>query len=697
LKNSLSGRATPARWLALLSPAALVLLAVPPSASALQVDPADPPPGTPVASPPAAPSADDVDLTELSLDELLDIPIEVTSVGKRTQDLAKTAAAIHVLTSEDIRRSGMKTLPDLLRLVPGLHVARTNGGGWAISARGFNGQYNGNMLVLIDGRSLYTTLFAGVFWDVQDIPTEDIERIEVVLGPGGPAWGSNSLNGVINVVTKTAAQTQGDLVSVLVGDELGPELLVRHGDEFQEGHWRAWARLSGNDAMHATDIGGGDDERDLLRAGFRVDWDSNPDRVLTIDGDVYDGNSHQVVTVTSPSPPFLLTAHNKQQVSGEHLLMNWTTKDGPSEQTSLLAYVDAAQRESVLTSEKRETYNVEWQRRRQLAAGHDVVFGAGVRAIESNTEDTALSTWDPGRRELLQQSLFAEDQITLVPDALSLTLGARLEHHTYTDIELQPSARLTWTPAEHQTVWAAVSRALRTPSQFEHDGSALIGVVPFTPPGFNTEIVLASNSDIEPVELIAYEIGWRARLSPRFTLDVTGFYNSFRNNVLYTQGTPEAIDASTIVQPIVSNNDGADLVRGFDVGASFEAREDWRLTAGWAFLDVHDGTTGAVSSFGDVSEGSAPQNQLVLTSRHDLSENVEFDVLVVHVDELSAIDVPAYWRADLRLGWQADEATEWSLGVRNLFHDHDLEWAESTFGGQSETETSLWLGYVRRF
>jgi iron complex outermembrane recepter protein len=532
---------------------------------------------------------------------------------------------------------------------------------------------------------------------VQDIPVEDIERIEVVLGPGGPAWGSNSLNGVINVVTKPAAETQGNLVSVLAGDDLGPELLVRHGDTFEDGHWRAWARLSGNDAMHPTDTTGGHDDRDLVRSGFRVDWDNNPDQVLTIDGDVYEGNSHQLLAIPSIDPPFSIKTQDNQQVSGEHLLLNWTTKDGPSEETSLLAYVDSTQRTGELTDEKRNTFDLEWQRRRQLSADHDVVFGAGVRAISSSFQNGSVASFNPDDRQLLQESLFAEDEITLVPDTLSLTLGARLEHHTYTDTELQPSAKLTWTPTANQTVWAAVSHALRTPSQVDHDGTALVAVIPDSPPGFDSELVLQGNGNVEPVELLAFELGWRARVSQRFTLDVATFYNSFTNNVLYTQGTVSAVDANTLLVPLIPGNDGHDLARGFEVSTEFQAREDWTLSAGWAFLDIHSGSDGAVSAFPDSAGGSAPQNQLIVQSKHDLSKDVDFDVLLIHVDQLSALNVPAYWRADLRLGWRADPTTEWSLGLRNLFHDHELEFSGAQYGGESEAETSLWLGYVKRF
>jgi iron complex outermembrane recepter protein len=654
---------------------------------------------TPQDAPPEDPPADgDVDLTDLSLDELFDVSIEVTSVGKRTQDLADTAAAIHVLTSEDIRRSGLKTLPEVLRLVPGLHVARVNGGSWAISSHGFNGQYNGNMLVLIDGRSLYTTLFAGVFWDVQDIPLEDIERIEVVLGPGGPAWGSNSLNGVINVVSKRAADTQGTLVSTIVGTEMGPEVLVRHGNKTEDAHWRAWARMSGNDAMHPTETTGGHDDRDLLRGGFRIDWDSNPDETVTLDGGVYQGHTRQIIDIPSLTSPPFITKKDVQDVSGEHLLFNWTRNDGPSEETSLQAYWDGTNRSGLLAGEDRDTLDLEWRRRRQWGENHDVVFGFGARTTNSDTKTGKVGSYTPDDRVLNQQSMFAEDEIELVEDRLKLTLGARLENHTYTDVELSPSLRLTWTPTEDQTVWAAVTQAMRTPSQIEHDGTALFNVTPDAPfPGFDIQTVLHGNENVESGELLGFELGWRARVTPRLTLDVATFYNRYSNTVLFTMGAPTPVGPTTLEVPLVPVNDGTAHVRGFEVSSAFEAREDWRLSAGWAFLDVHTGSDGAISAFPDGAEASAPQNQIIITSTHDLTEEVELDLLLIHVDELSGLDVPAYWRADLRLGWRPDPGHEWSLGVQNLFHDQDLEWGGEPYGGESETETSVWLGYAWRF
>jgi len=222
-------------------------------------------------------------------------------------------------------------------------------------------------------------------------------------------------------------------------------------------------------------------------------------------------------------------------------------------------------------------------------------------------------------------------------------------------------------------------------------------VIPDQPfAGFNTEIVVDGNHNVEPVELLAYELGWRAQVTPRFTLDVAAFYNQFENGVLFTQGTPTPVGPTTILVPLVPVNDGRSIARGFEVAAAWEATDAWKLSAGWAFLDVHERTDGAPSAFS--GEGTtAPQSQLIIDSRHDLAENIDFDILLIHIDELVALDVPAYWRADLRMGYRPEPATEWSIGLRNLFHNHELEWAGEPYGGQSESETSAWLGYTRRF
>ena len=676
-----TGRRAPSRPLRLA--ALLLLLAAAPAAFAQD-------------KPPPAPEAD-VDLTELSLEELLDVSVEVTSVGRKKQDSRETAAAIHVITSEDIRRSGLQSIPELLRLVPGVHVARVTGHAWAISARGFNGRFNANLLVLIDGRSVYTPLFSGVYWDVQDVMVEDVERIEVILGPGAAAWGANAVNGVINVITKSAADTQGTLVSVLAGEE-ERILALRYGGEMEDGHWRAFAKTSERQALVTPGNDSAGDESDLDHAGFRADWQPLAGDEITLQGDWYAGDEHLTADLPSlASPPFVTQVGN-DEVAGGNLLLRWTRELGPDDELVIQTYYDRTVRDNFILQEDRDTLDVDVQRHVRVSDAHDLVYGGGLRLSRSISDSSPGVTFDPDDRTLSLGGVFLEDEVTLVPEHLRLTAGARLEYHTYSGTELQPNVRMTWTPDEEHTLWAAVSRAVRVPSQADHDSVVDVSVTPGFPPGFDSVFTLVGNSGVQQEQLIAWEAGWRARLAERFWVDLAAFYNDYDDGITTAVGAPVPLSPTQLMFPLIPVNNGDEIARGLELATTWEVDEDWQLRTSYSWLDVHAARMDDSDSIpSEVAEGTAPENMALLQSHHELVEHWDLDVNLFYVDELPANGVGSYWRGDVRVGYRPDEASEWTLGVQNLFHDGDIEWDGEFLGAESAPQTAAYVKYTRRF
>lgn len=593
------------------------------------------------ASPPAAQQlikvgVGDQDLTRLSLEELS--MVEVTSVSRRPEVLAEAAAAIYVISADDIRRSGVTSLPEALRLAPNLNVQRVNAVDYAISARGFNGFETSNkLLVLIDGRSIYSTLHSGVLWDAHDVMLQDIERIEVVSGPGGALYGSNAMNGVINIITRSPHETRGTLLSVGAGDD-DAALALRHGGDLGGvGAWRAW--LTGHrrgESRARTGEEANDDARGV-RAGARADWSIGENR-LTLQGDAFDNE----VAINED----LLGVDTT--VRGANVLGRWNRPLAGGE-LQIQAYYDRHEREEPGSFEKSDTWDLSVQHAFALGP-HQVVVGAGHREVESRFfTPSSIAFLDPAERTLTLTNIFAQDQIAL-GHGLTLTLGAKFEDNSFSGQEFLPNVRLAWRRPGGDLVWAAASRASRTPNRIERD---------LTFPGFLV------GGDFQSETVTAWEVGYRANPRPRMLFSINAFYNVY-DDLRTVSTTPVTF------LPLTLTNHGEARTWGIEAWGSYDVSPTWRLSAGASTLTKeYDATRTPEDISGLVSIGDDPDYQILLRSQHDLAEAVELDVRLRAVGDLAVVE--DYVEADVRLGWRLTDTLELSLTGQNLLEDRRVE------------------------
>jgi iron complex outermembrane receptor protein len=576
-------------------------------------------------------------LKKLSLEELMGL--EVTSVSKRPEKLSETASAIQVITNEDIRRSGATSLAEALRLASNLQVAQIDSHQWAISARGFNSSSANKLLVLMDGRTLYSPLHAAVFWDVQDTLLEDVDRIEVISGPGATQWGANAVNGVINITTKSAKDTQGLLVEGGGGSALNGFGGVRYGGTLAPGvHYRIYGKYFDRDSTRF--LNGLDGANDWVRGqgGFRVDWDAAADNHLTLQGDVYDGHLRQ------PGAADV-------RVSGGNILGRWSRTFSEKSNFSLQWYYDRTHRRIPGTfAEDLDTYDIDFQHRFPFGDRHDLLWGAGYRLIDDQQHnDYPVLAFLPAHVRRESFNVFVQDEITLVKDRLHLTLGTKLEHNFYTGFEFQPSARLAWLASKEQTVWAAVSRAVRTPSRIDGEFYA-----PRDPPF----TLLQGNPNFVSEELLAYEFGWRVQPSPRLSLALAAFYHDYDK----LRSTERVNPAAPF--PLFLGNGQQGSATGAELTADYRVTDRWRLRAG--YTQLHLDLRNKPDSTAPAPTDTDPEHQFSVRSSLDLPGHFEFDAAYRFVARLIAARVPAYDDVDARLGWAPTPALEISLVGQNL-------------------------------
>jgi iron complex outermembrane receptor protein len=577
------------------------------------------------------------DLAELSLEELMNI--EVTSVSKKTERLSDAAAALFVITQEDIRRSGYTSIPEILRLAPNLQVARVDSSQYAITARGFNSTTANKLLVLIDGRSVYTPLFSGVFWDAQDTLLEDIERIEVISGPGGTLWGSNAVNGVINIITRRSQDTKGGLVSLGAGTaERGAG--VRYGAKLGE---NATFRIYGKGLdRDNTTRGNGTDVEDSWKKGqlgFRTDWSRGSD-ALTLQGDGYTGTIAQV--------------GDDKSISGANLLGRWnrTLQDGSALQVQ--GYFDRTRRVYPGTfGELLDTYDIEAQHRFQVGARHEIIWGGGYRMMHDAVTNSAGLAFLPNVRPLTLINGFLQDSIAL-HERLKLTMGARLESNSYTGLEVQPNVRLAWKFRDDALLWSAVSRVVRTPSRLDTDL--------FTPN--QAPFLLAGGPNFKSEKLIAYQVGYRAQLTPQASFSVSTFYNVYDDLRSIEPGPGGAL-------PLTLTNKMRGYTYGVETWGSYRVFDWWRMSAGYNYLKEKLGFDADSRDSNTAAAGNDPAHQFSVRSAINLAQNLDWDVGLRVIGALASPDVRNYVTLDTRLGWTVMKGVELSLiGYNLLDHDH---------------------------
>jgi len=607
-------------------------------------------------------------LKNLSIEELMDI--EVTTVTRSPEKLLDAASAIQVVTNEDIHRFGASSIPEALRLADNLNVAQANAHDWNISARGFNTDLANKLLVMIDGRTVYTPLFSGVFWDAQDYLLEDIDRIEVISGPGGTLWGANAVNGVINILTKSAKDTQGlyweggvgtqpeDFTAVRYGGKLAPDVYFRVYGKYTD--WSHEDLTNGSAANDAWKQGQG---------GFRIDADPGVDNKYTLSGDLYGATEHD-------------TTGGLGKSSGGNLLGRWTHTISEDSDTSLQAYYD----QTYLSSPKPatafapagnitdhlDTYDLDFQHRFSLGERNKITWGLGYRFTDDTVGPAPTVTFLPLHEDQNLYSGFVQDEFKL-RDNLFFTLGTKLEHNDFTGWEVEPSARLQWNFTPKQMVWAAVSRAVRTPSRIDHDLEEPTGL----PAPFPASI-LNGGANFESETEIAYELGYRAQLGPKLVTSLSFYYNEY-NHVRST--TPGPAGFPSFGFPLVFNNNLEGETHGFEFAANYQMLDWWGLHAGYDLLKENLGAApGEVDFSNGLNETADPEQQWSLRSSMNLPQNTTFDTALRWVDTLHNNNgptpgtVPSYFELDARLGWRPVAGLEFSIVGQNLLHNHHPEY-----------------------
>ncbi len=635
------------------------------------------------------------DLTELDLEDLL--KIQVTSAAKRSQPLSQTAAAVYVITREDIERSGATSIPEALRLAPGLEVARIGSSTWAITARGFNGRFANKLLVMIDGRSVYTPQFAGVYWDVQDTLLEDVERIEVIRGPGASLWGANAVNGVINILTRKAAEARGGLAVAGGGSEERGFGGLRYGHALgNRGAYRAYAKYFDRDASWRATGEEARDAWDAGRGGFRADWGLGATDALVVQGDVYDGDEDDTVTEPVLGAPYAQSFEIETDASGGNLLGRWEHRLPGGSDAELQVYFDRTRRAYGSGLERRTTYDLDFQHRVAAGARQEVVWGLGYRATVDSNRDTFTTLFDPPRRGVTLASAFVQDDVWLSPDGFRLTLGSKFEHNSYTGFEVQPTIRLLWPARPRQTLWAAVSRSVRAPSRAEND--VRFNQSAFDAGGGTTGLVaFFGNRDIRSEELLAYEVGYRVQATESLSLDVATFYNEYTDLLGLTQGPafPEASPLPAhLVVPVTAGNDLDGESYGIEIASAWRPAERWKLSAWYSHfvLRLHPDMASIYS------RGDDPRHQVQVRSYLDLPRNVSLDAVAHFVEDLPNQDVPDYLRFDLRVAWRPTHRLEASLVGQNLLQRRHGEFGSSSLlTSATEVERGVYGKVTWRF
>ena len=626
----------------------------------------------------------DVDLTTMNIEDLMNV--KVTSVSAKEQKLSQTASAVFVITQEDIRRSGATKIPDLLRMVPGLEVAQINSNTWAISSRGMNNELSDELLVLLDGRNVFTPTFGGVFWDLLDLPLENIERIEVIRGPGGATWGTNAVNGIINIITKKADQTSGAMVvagagnidqgfgTAQYGGRLGKSTDIRvYSKYFNQGHF-----------PDSTGHDGGDDWH-ILRGGFRSDSTLSEKDALMIQGDLFTGREgDSVVFLPSVTSPGLLNSLTHSGQSGGFLQSVWKHTNSTRSDTTLGISYSAYKIDNFLNAvtEAGKIFSINFQHHVAWGERQDFVWGLGYEYSTSRSEGNLAVSLNPANLNSQLFSSFIQDEIALVPDRFYLTVGAKFEHNYYTGFAVMPSARVTFSPSAHHMLWAAVSRAVSTPSSLDISIRANLGSSP-GPGGTPILSSVQGNPLYKNEDLIAYELGYRTTVSTRLSVDFAAYYNTYSNEqttepaAAFLEALPPPVH---IVMPSTYENLMYGEAHGLEIAVNWKLADRWTISPGFEFERFHmhlrpsSQDTGAIAE----TEGSDPHLHAYVRSHVDVSKTLTWDTSAYFVDRTIFDALPSFTRLDTGLTWNCTEGFSISLFGQNLVRDRHLEFEQSS-------------------
>jgi iron complex outermembrane receptor protein len=621
------------------------------------------------------------DITSMSVEDLMNM--QVTSVSKRTQKVADAAAAVFVITQDDIERSGARSIPELLRMVPGLQVARIDENKWAIGSRGFNGRFDDKLLVLIDGRSVYTPLFSGVYWDVQDVMLEDVERIEVIRGPGATLWGANAVDGVINIITKSAKETQKGLLKTEGGDEQLTADAIRYGDKVgNKGYYRAY--LKGFDWDSSTSLAGANagDGWHQIRGGFRSDWTLTPKDSFTFQGDTYKSQDGETLTIPTLQAPYSSTFMNTGDYSGGNLLARWTHNATNNSSFSLQTYFDRTNyADNHLFVDHESVYDIDFQHDFHLGPSNEIVWGGGYRSIQDRNDSTFAVTVTPAQNSYNQFSAFAQDEVSLLDRRLRVTVGSKFEHNDFTGFEVEPNVRALANVTKNQSVWGAISRAVRTPAITEEGLRLADAVVPPGAPPFNSPLPVIEevygSTNFKSEDLLAYEVGYRVQATSAVSADIAAFYNNYTNlrtaepGVPFVEGDPTPTD---VVYPFVAENKMSGGTYGVEPFVDWKVTPWWKLFGSYSYLEMNiHKNADSMDPTADLPNGENPKNQVYVRSSLDLPHHIEQDFSYRHVDALPSIAIPAYSSVDAGVRWSPVSNMVLSFDGQNWLDNRHVE------------------------
>ena len=637
-------------------------------------------------------------LADASLEELLGI--RVTSVGRKEQKLTDTAAAVYVVTREDLLRSGVSSVPEALRMVPGVQVARIDSNKWAVTARGFNGRFANKMLVLIDGRSIYTNLYSGVYWEQYDVMLEDVERIEVVRGPGATMWGANAVNGVINIITRQAKDTQGGLLVAGTGNEDLANTALRYGGRIGDRiHYRTFGKFFNRNQMLTADGEGAGDSWNNMRAGGRVDIELSERDSLTMMGDLSSGLARGVLYSSFPLPQQGALVSERISYDGGFGLGRWTRKHSDRSEFSLQVYLNKERRAEHFGEAKFQTIDLDFQHRVSLSRRHDLVWGLGYRMLTDTARGgTSAVAFEPVSWRGALASSFVQDDVTLVTGRLVATFGSKFLNNYYSGFEVQPTARLMWTPNRNQSLWGAVSRAVRTPARYNRDVR-----VPFSMGAVNGIPVhgaLMGSRDFGSETVRAYEAGYRHQVSRWAGVDLALFQNEYGDLAGFALGEPHfsLIPSPRVDVPVMFANTSQARSRGAELSSSWTPAKHWRMQANYTWMALSF-RQGGFEPFpgGNPTGGSTPRHSIQLHSALDVSKRTRWDAQLFQVGRLAGLGVPGYTRLDSRLSVKVGEGLELSGGGRNLLDARHLEFVPEDSVRASQIRRTLYLQLARRF
>ncbi len=621
-------------------------------------------------------------LIDLSIEELMDI--EVTSVSRRSQKVSEVAAAVFVITQDDIRRSGATSIPEALRMAPGVQVARIGTDKWAVSIRGFNGRSANKLQVLMDGRSVYNPIFSGVQWEQQDTLMEDIDRIEVIRGPSAAVWGANAVNGVINIITKKATDTQGLFLTAGGGSFEQGFFGARYGGKIGEDTpYRVYAKGFARDDMQAISGGSANNEWQSTRGGFRIDHARGIDH-FTLQGSLFYNAIGDRLDKFQLRAPIIQAEASRGHSTGGNIRLRWDRTFSKRSSIMLQTYYDRVDFK-LLTSTQfvTESFDIDFQHRFSLFNRHDLIWGANYRLYHNNIFDTELVSFSPRQQTNHLASLFVRDQITLIPEYLHFTLGSRFDHNDFTGLEIQPDARLIWTPDEQNSVWVSVSRAVRTPSRAENDIKVNARTLTAFP-GSSTSLPfpilaqLMGSSNFNSEKLIAYELGYRHQFTSQASIDIAAFFNDYSQLRDLSPGTPFSGNGFPphLVLPVGFNNNATAETYGVEISADWRVHERWRMQGSYSYLDIKINSNPAFKQFDPTTGGAdkvSPQHQISFRSNYDLSERVQINLWLRYVSSVDLYNIPGYVTMDSKLVFKPTNNVELFLVGQNLFSQNHRE------------------------